>query len=130
MSTNNYTYRDFDLSFKTHPVTGDLVMKNDIAAILQSIRNLILTSAGEILWEPAMGGGVSKMMFELNYSLMRIQLYDKISTTIGMFEPRVEIVNLDIDPFDNGQGIYIRIEFYALNSPDTIVETIPIKRTR
>jgi phage baseplate assembly protein W len=124
------TYRDFDISFKTHPVTGDLVMKNDMSAILQSIRNLILTSAGEILWEPNIGGGINKMMFELNYPLMRIQLYDKIMTTIGMFEPRVEIIDLDIRQFENGHGIYVKLEFHALNNPETIVETIPIKRTR
>ena len=124
------TYRDLDLSFATHPVTGDLVMKSDVAAILQSIRNLILTSAGEILWEPNIGGGIAKLMFEPNDAMLRIQLYDRIMTTIGMFEPRVEIVKLDIKKFENGQGIYITLEFHTLNNPDTITETIPIKRIR
>lgn len=124
------TYRDLDLSFKTHPVTGDLVMKNDVSAILQSIRNLIMTTAGEILWEPNIGGGIGRALFELNGQMMRIQLYDKIMTTIGMFEPRVEMVKLDITDFENGHGIYITLEFYCLNSSETIVETIPIKRLR
>lgn len=127
---NNATYRDFSLDFATHPVTGDLVMKTDIAAILQSIRTLVLTSAGEIIWEPTIGGGVGRLMFEPNDNMMRMQLYDKIRTTIERFEPRVEIVKLDIQRFENGYGIYINLEFYALNYPDVISETIPIKRIR
>jgi len=126
----NYTYRDFSLDFATHPVTGDLVMKTDISAILQSIRNLVLTSAGEILWDPAIGGGVAGLLFEPNDNMLRMQLYDKIKTTIERFEPRVEIVNLDIQRFENGYGIYINLQFYALNYPEVISETIPIKRIR
>lgn len=124
------TYRDLDLSFSAHPVTGDLVMKNDVSAILQSIRNLIMTSAGEILWEPNIGGGIARLMFEQNDAMLKIQLYDKVMTTINMFEPRVEIVNLDIKRFENGQGIYITLEFFTLNNPETITETIPIRRVR
>jgi phage baseplate assembly protein W len=127
---NSYTYRDFDLSFNTHPVTGDLVMKTDISSILQSIRNLVMTAAGEFLWAPDMGGGVSELLFEPNDNMMRMQLYDRIKTTIDRFEPRVEIVTLDIQRFENGYGIYINLTFYALNYPQVINETIPIKRLR
>lgn len=130
MANQNVTYRDFDLSFSSHPVTGDLVMKTDIAAILQSVRNLVMTSAGEFLWSPEIGGGVSELMFEPNDNMMRMQLYDRIKTTIDRYEPRVEIVTLDIQRFENGYGIYINIQFYALNYPQLITETIPIKRIR
>jgi len=124
------TYRDLDLSFSTHPVTGDLVMKNDVPAVLQSVRNLVLSDAGEILWDPNIGGGVSRLLFESNDLMMRMQLHDKIKNTILRFEPRVEIVNLDITSFENGNGIYIKLTFYILNNPEAITETIPIKRLR
>jgi phage baseplate assembly protein W len=130
MATPSYTYRDFSLDFATHPVTGDLVMKTDIASIIQSIRNLVMTSAGEFLWSPYMGGGVGELLFEPNDNMMRMQLYDRIKTTIDRFEPRVEIVSIDIQRFENGYGIYINLTFYALNYPQVINETIPIKRIR
>lgn len=130
MATTSYTYRDFSLDFATHPVTGDLVMKTDITSIIQSIRNLVMTSAGEFLWAPDMGGGVSELLFEPNDNMMRMQLYDRISQTIQRYEPRVEIVSLDIQRFENGYGIYINLTFYALNYPQAISETIPIKRLR
>lgn len=126
----NITYRDLDLSFGTHPVTGDLVMKNDVSAVLQSIRNLVMTTAGEILWEPHIGGGVARLMFEPNDTMLRMQLHDRITNTIARFEPRVEVVSLDIQKFENGNGIYIKLTFYLLNNPEPITETIPIKRLR
>jgi phage baseplate assembly protein W len=124
------TYRDLDLSFKTHPVTGDLVMKNDVSAVIQSVRNLVMTAAGEILWEPNIGGGVARLLFEPNDLMMKMQLHDKIKNTIMRFEPRVELVDLEITSFENGNGIYIKLQFYILNNPEPITETIPIKRLR
>lgn len=124
------TYRDLDLSFSAHPVTGDVVMKNDVPAVLQSIRNLILTDVGEILWDPAIGGGVSKLLFEPNDTMLQMQLYDKVKITIERFEPRVEVVDIAISKFNNNYGIYLKITFYILNNSEPITETIAIKRLR
>lgn len=124
------TYTDLDLTFRAHPVTGDLVIKKDTSAVLQSIRNLIMSSAGEFLWEPHMGGGISKLLFESNDIMLRMQLYDRIKNTITRYEPRVELVELDITSFENGNGINIGITFYILNDPEPISEVIPIRRLR
>jgi phage baseplate assembly protein W len=127
---NNSTYRDLSLDFATHPITGDVVVKSDVQAVLQSIRNLILTSEGDILWEPNIGAGIGRLMFELNDTMLKMQLFDKITNTINRFEPRIELSKLEIKRFDNGHGVYINIEFYMLNNPEPISETIAIKRIR
>ena len=41
--TKQTLYRDFDLSFKAHPVTKGLVIRKNDQAVIQGIRNLILT---------------------------------------------------------------------------------------
>lgn len=124
------TYRDIDLSFSSHPITGDIVIKKDAQAVIQSIKNLIRTSPGEILWEPNIGGGIGKSMFEPNDAMFKMQLYDRITTTINMFEPRAEISDLQIDRFENGQGVTISLKFYILNDPDPITVSVPIQRIR
>lgn len=124
------TYKDLDLQFAPHPITGDVVVKRDASAVIQSIKNLIRTAPGEILWEPNIGGGVGKAMFEPNDMMFKMQLYDKITTTINMFEPRAEIADLVIERFENGQGVTISLKFYILNDPDPITVTVPIKRIR
>lgn len=124
------TYRDLSFDFATHPVTGDLVMKNDTSAVLQSVRNLIMTTPGEILWDPDIGGGVARLLFEPNDMMMKMQLHDKIKNTILRYEPRVEVVDLEITRFENGNGINIKLQFYILNNPELVTETIPIRRLR
>lgn len=125
------TYRDIDLSFKPHPITGDISIKKDAEAVIQSIKNLIRTTAGEILWEPNMGGGISSLLFDPNDVMTRMQLYDKITTTINMYESeRVEIAELLITTFENGNGINITFTFYILNSTNPITVTVPIQRIR
>lgn len=125
------TYRDLDLSFRAHPITGDLVIKKDAEAVIQSIKNLIRTVAGEILWEPNMGGGISGLMFEPNDVMTQMQLYDKITTTINMYESqRAEIGELSISTFEDGNGINITLTVYILNNAEPITVTVPIQRIR
>lgn len=125
------TYRDIDLSFRPHPITGDVSIKKDAEAVIQSIKNLIRTTAGEILWEPNMGGGISSLLFDPNDVMTRMQLYDKITTTVNMYESeRVEINELEITTFENGNGINITLSFYILNNSDPITVTVPIQRIR
>lgn len=124
------TYKDINLQFLSHPVTGDLVVSRNASAVIQSIKNLIKTVSGEILWEPNIGGGVSRLMFEPNDLMLRMQLHDKISTTINMFEPRAEIQDLAINQINDGYGIEITLKFFILNDPDPITITVPIKRIR
>ena len=124
------TYKDLDINFTAHPVTGDLLVKKDTAAVLQSIRNLIMIKAGEILWEPDIGGGVARLLFEPNDHLTQMILYDKINMTINRHEPRVELISVDISKFQNNQGIYIKLVFLLLNNPEPITEVIPIRRIR
>lgn len=130
MAKQNATFRDIDLSFQTHPVTGDIVIKTDLSAVMQSVRNLVLTSAGEILWQPEIGGGINQLMFEPNDVMLQMMLHDKILNTITMFEPRVELVDITVAKFANGNGINISVTFYFMNSSEPITETIAIKRTR
>jgi phage baseplate assembly protein W len=123
-------YRDFNFQFLAHPITGDLVMLNDVQSVIQSIRNLVLTVAGEFLWEPNIGGGVSKLLFELNVPLMKLHIFDRLKNVIERFEKRVELESLVVNDIAEGYGVSITITFYMLNNPVAITETIPLIRTR
>lgn len=124
------TFRDFDLNFIAHPVTGDLVMKNDTAAAMQSVRELVLTSSGEYLNQPEMGGDVYGMLFELGSDANIILLQQKIKDTIETYEPRVELSDLQVNRTADMHGVIINITFYILNQPTPVTQTIPLKRTR
>ena len=60
LSTNTRRWSDLDLDFKAHPVTKDIVTKNDVEAVKRSIRNLILTNRYERPFQPELDGGVTR----------------------------------------------------------------------
>ena len=130
MATKKYQYRDLDLNFLIHPITKDLVLKTDVNAIIASVKNIILATSGEFLWEPYMGGGASSLLFELNLPLLKIKMHDQIVNNLTQFEPRIEISSLVINDMNNGNGIEIVLTFYALNNSTPVTTTIPLMRTR
>ena len=49
------SFKDINITFKKHPVTGDIVVSKDASAIKQAIVNLLLTNRGERLFQPDYG---------------------------------------------------------------------------
>ena len=130
LNKNTATYRDLDLRMSVNPVSGDISILNDVRAVIQSVRNIVTTSAGEFLWEPNIGAGISSLLFELNLPVTKMKMFDKITQNLTRFEPRIEIVDLSVVDIANGNGISITITFYMLNNPVAYVESISIKRVR
>ena len=58
------TYRDLDLNFTAHPVTKDIVMRYDDAAVKESIKNLVLTMNYERPFHSEIGTPVNSLLFE------------------------------------------------------------------
>ena len=127
MATNFYS--DIDMSFKPHPITGDIVTKKDYHAVSQSVRNLIYVNEGEILMEPEIAGGVRKSLFELNTDHMRAHLYDRVKYVIERYEPRIDIDDIDITSLDL-HVVRIKVIFHMLNQPEVYSVEIPLRRTR
>ena len=44
------TFSDFNNSFATHPSKKDIALKSDVNAVIQSVKNLLLTDRGERLF--------------------------------------------------------------------------------
>lgn len=127
--TTSPTWRDFSLSFNMHPVTGDLVVLTDARAILQSIRNLIMTSWGEFLMEPDIYGVGNDLVFSLNSTLARNQLQSRITDTITKYETRAELSTVTVTARDD-HTLYVYVEFYTLNNSTPVSDTIHLTRLR
>ena len=52
------TFKDLSVTFKPHPITDDLLVVKDKAAIFQSIKNLLLTRKGERPFQPNLGSSL------------------------------------------------------------------------
>ena len=95
-------FKDVSMSFQVNPITSDIIgVKND-TAIARSIRNLVLTTPGERFFNPDLGSGVSKVLFETIDEISSSVIRDEIEETILRFEPRVKLEDVKVSPnYDN-----------------------------
>ncbi|ACV50105.1 gp25 base plate wedge subunit [Delftia phage PhiW-14] len=124
-------YIDLDMNLETHPMTGDFALVRNGKAVMQSIRNLVMTSAGEILMNSEIGGGVPDNMFNAIDSLTVFNLSSQIKRTIANHEPRAEVTDLSVwRAPDNDHAIIISVKFFMRGSTIEYDEQITLERTR
>ena len=89
--------KDLKITFKPHPITQDLQVSKDEAAVKQSVVNLLMTVPGERPFNNLLGSRLSELLFEpLDYGVAA-QVENEIKDTIERFEPRIDIVDLDVN---------------------------------
>lgn len=89
-------YRDLPLSLAIHPNTKDIVPLNDLDAIKQSVRNLVLTNFGEKPFRPMFGGKVTQYLFENPSVFTEIGLRKEIIKVLTRYEPRITDVTVQL----------------------------------
>lgn len=130
MATLNKTFRDIDLSFTPHPITGDLMAKYDEAAIKNSVKNLILTRHYERPFHSEIGSSVGNLLFELpNPSLVAI-IKQEILDVIQNFEPRINVQLIDVNFSQDDHYVEVTVQFVIINTTTPIVLDFTLKRTR
>ena len=97
-------YKDLSMSFKSNPLTDDLIGLKNESAIARSIRNLVFTQKGEKFFDPDFGSEVSASLFENIDEVTAITIQDDIEYMINTHEPRVDVINVEALPnYDNNQ---------------------------
>ena len=95
-------FKDVSMSFQVNPLSSDIVALKNQNAIARSIRNIVLTSPGEKIFNPRFGSEVSRLLFENIDEITAIAIQDEIETSITNFEPRVSLTSVITRPnFDN-----------------------------
>tara|TARA_R100000995_G_C3399639_1_gene84281 strand:+ start:101 stop:502 length:402 start_codon:yes stop_codon:yes gene_type:complete len=92
------SFKDISLSFSPHPVTKDLPILKNESAIRRSVRNIVETIPTEKFFNPNFGSDVYKSLFEfVDFGTANI-IQEQIKTSVNNFEPRVENVNVEVNP--------------------------------
>ena len=110
-------FKDISASFQVNPLTYDLIAIKNETAIARSLRNLILTYQGERFFNPILGSKVSRLLFESVDEITASAIQEEITTTINNFEPRVNLLSVDVSPdYDNGEfNVTIRYEIVGID---------------
>tara|TARA_B100000959_G_C14850151_1_gene569801 strand:+ start:645 stop:1067 length:423 start_codon:yes stop_codon:yes gene_type:complete len=107
-------YSDIDISFKAHPVTGDIIKTKNATVIKQSMRQILQTRANERLGHPEIGAGVQELLFEPMNQLTENRLVRKIADSLRMLEPRATIRDIIVMGEPDRNTYRIKIIFTML----------------
>ena len=105
------SFKDISLSFEPHPVTKDLPIIKNETAIIRSIRNLVETIPTERFFNSDLGSDVRNSIFEFVDFGTSSVIADQVRNTISNFEPRVEDVDVIVEPLPDSNEFEITIVF-------------------
>lgn len=116
-------YSDFLTNFNKNPVTGFLAKITNEESIEQSLRSLLLTQRTERFMQPYVGSKLYALLFEPNDLTTNMAIQQEITTTIQNCEPRVTVVNVQVQNSTNGlqqddNSIYVTINYTINAIPD------------
>ena len=97
-------FKDLSMSFKFNPLSGDLITLKNENAIARAVRNIVSTTPGEKFFNPEFGSSISEILFENVDDITAVSIQDEIKNCLGNYEPRVELIDVFVDPnFDENQ---------------------------
>jgi hypothetical protein len=123
-------FRDLDLSFNIHPIRKDVNVHKSERAIVNSVKNLVLTNHYERPFQPELGSNIRRLLFENVDSVMAAQIEREIEETIVNFEPRVQVSRVTAIPAPDQNNYQIVLEFFIINSPNPITINFFLERIR
>ena len=130
-SRSTRLYKDLALSFERNTATKDVIIKKDVDAVKQSVRNLIMTNHYERPFHPEIGSGISQLLFEPLDPITSNSLTRVISEVITNFEPRAQLVAVDSRPDPDSNSYEVTISFRVINVPGELVSlTTMLERSR
>ena len=123
-------YSDLDLNFTIHPVKKDINRYTNETAVVNSIKNLILTNHYERPFQPDIGSNVRRLLFENMDTVTATTLEKEIEQTIRNYEPRANISRLNVSPDYDNNGFNVYMEFYVVNRTTPITINFFLERIR
>ena len=130
MARNTRTFSDIDLNFTAHPVTKDITRRFDENAIKQSIKNLLLTRNFERPFHSEIGSPIRQLLFEPVGPMFVVMMKRAIADVINNFEPRVQVLDVQVNDSIDANAVYVTLEYKILNTERPLTLEFALERTR
>ena len=121
-------YKDLDLFFTAHPITGDVATKSDSDAVRRSVRNIVETNYYERPFKPGLGGNVRGLLFELDTDRKLRRAKTQLAEAIQNFEPRVSNVKCTFNV--RGNSLDVTVFYNIINGLKSQEIQFTVNRTR
>jgi phage baseplate assembly protein W len=124
------SFKDLDLNFNLHPIRKDVNKHINEYAIINSIKNLVLTNHYERPFQPELGSNIRRLLFEQTDSVIAAQIEREISDVIGNFEPRAQVSKVVAIASPDENRYDIQLEFFIINNSNPITINFFLERIR
>ncbi len=123
-------YSDLDLGMSIHPTRMDIIPLNDIQAVRNAVKNLILTNFGERPFQSKLGSNVTGLLFEPADQFTAIQMKKEIERLLRDHEPRINMVKIQILDDIDANAYRVSIGFNVITQNTTTEVELGLKRLR
>lgn len=124
------TYSDVPKTMDISPVNSDTLRLTDEESVMESIRNLVMTNRGERKFQPELGCDIRKILFEnMTFDVITLAR-EMVESTIKSYEPRCNLIGVDIIPDINQNLVSIIIVFSMINREEPVTFTITLNKVR
>jgi phage baseplate assembly protein W len=130
ITITNRTFKDLDLNFNIHPIRKDINKNLNEFAIINSVKNLVLTSFYERPFQPKIGSNIRRLLFENVDTFQAALLENEIEETVTNFEPRVRISYVTATPSPDNNRYDVTMEFFIINQTEPVTISFFLERIR
>ena len=123
-------FKDLDLDFTAHPVTGDISQKTDEEAVKRSVRNLILMTRYDKPFRPEIDSRVYRLLFEPVSPLVAMAIRSNIMDIVSSYEPRARLNDVQVVFDERKNSFDVLVSFMMTNSRTTSKVFVSIERLR
>ena len=124
------TYKDLDFTFKQNPNTNDVGIKKNNAAVIQSVLNILRTNHGERPFNYYFGANLRAYLFENMSNITAANMSTSINIALRNWEPRLEVLNTNIQARADENEIYITVTGRVKSSNEILDIATTIERLR
>jgi phage baseplate assembly protein W len=123
-------FKDLDMNFTIHPIRKDVNKLVAERAVINSIKNIVLTAHYEKPFNPDFGSNIRRLLFENLDTLTASAIEREIAETIRNYEPRVNLLEtIARADFDNN-GFNVEMKFMIVNQTQPLSITFFLERIR
>jgi phage baseplate assembly protein W len=96
---------------------GGIALSSEQAEIEESIRIILSTAKGERAMRLKFGSRLHELVFEPNNSQTAARARQYIEEALGMWEPRIRLVEVKVDTVNSARGSHLLFEiFYEIKT--------------
>ena len=98
---------------------GGLALTSGLSELDQAVEIILTTSPGQRVMRPGFGCRLQELVFLPNNSQTAAQARRYVEEALGMWEPRIRVVNVEAGPDpDNPSRLLIEIEYEVKSTHD------------